>query len=126
MTIAAALAADRAGRIEEAAQLYEQAVAASASPLFVLMNLAILYWQATDYGFSTGNHLAHDFVARAGRRFGEGLGEAARRFPQSAEPRFWQKYIAWADLGKPRLLAVNATNRMWPRRSRLCGLRAPD
>ena len=101
MSVDDAVAADREERIEEAAELYELAIAASAAPLSVLMNLAILYWQATDYGFSSGHHLAQQFVARAAIRFGELLNEGATRFPQNTEPRFWQKYIAWADLGTP-------------------------
>lgn len=101
MSIVEATLADRAGRIEEASALYEEAIAASAPPLFALMNLAILYWQATDYGFSTGSNLARPFITRAGVRFGELLSEAAKMFPQSVEPRFWQQYIAWVDLGAP-------------------------
>lgn len=65
------------------------------------MNLALLYWQATDPGMAAGKKLAPEFFAKAGSRLPKLLDEAKRRFPASTEARFWAKYIAWADLGEP-------------------------
>jgi hypothetical protein len=99
--MSAALAADRAGEIESAAALYEEVVATGHSSLRVLLNLALLYWQATDPGMAAAKKLTPGFLATAGRRIPELLAEAQRRFPKSTEVRFWRLYIAWADLGEP-------------------------
>lgn len=95
-----ALAFDRAGDIVHAAEAYEKAVKEDADNAEALINLAVLYWQATDFGFSAGNQLSVDFVSRAGKRFPEILAEAAIRHPNMTEPFFWKRYIAWADLGE--------------------------
>jgi hypothetical protein len=96
----AAIAADRAGRIETAAAAYEAVLARGERPLPTILNLAILYWQSTDYGMSAANKLAPTFVALAGKRFPELLAEAQRSFPLSVEAEFWSKYIRWADSGE--------------------------
>jgi hypothetical protein len=100
MKLDEALAADRAGNIELAAALYEKAFEEGQRPLFAIVNLLVLYWQATDYGFWTGNQLSRDFVKRAGTRFREIMNEGTRLYPNSTELQFWRRYIAWADLGE--------------------------
>jgi hypothetical protein len=99
MTLQAAIAADREGRIEDAAALYEAVLTAPDAPLQAFMNLAVLYWQATDYGFSTAVKLKSEFVRMAGRRRREVLQGALLAYPGSTEALFWTKYMAWADLG---------------------------
>lgn len=101
MTFADAIAADRDGRTQDAAVAYEDALAADPRDLTSLLNLAVLYWQATDYGTSATAHLGPDFVGHAGRRFRELLETARQQFPDRPEPLFWSKYIAWTDLGEP-------------------------
>ncbi|MFN0246109.1 MAG: hypothetical protein ACKV2T_04325 [Kofleriaceae bacterium] len=101
MKLQDAVAADRNGELELAAARYEQVLADGEASLDVLMNLAVLYWQATDPGMSAAKKLSRDFLAIAGSRCPELLDEAQRRFPKSTEPRFWRQYIAWADLGEP-------------------------
>ena len=100
MSLLEALAADRGGEIESAAAQYEKALAAGDVSLQVLLNLALLYWQATDVGLAAAKKLSPHFLATAGRRFPELIEEARRRFPESTEVRFWKRYIAWADLGE--------------------------
>jgi hypothetical protein len=100
MSFADALAADRAGEIELAAARYEEALAAGDRSLPVLLNLALLYWQATDPGLSAAKRFTTNFLAIAGHRIPELLEEAIKRFPSSTSVRFWQRYIAWADLGE--------------------------
>jgi hypothetical protein len=100
MTFQDAVAADRKGELRLAASGYEQLLAAGETSLEILLNLAVLYWQATDTGMAAAKKLSPDFLATAGRRFPELLAEAQRRFPTSTEPRFWGRYIAWADLGE--------------------------
>lgn len=101
MKLQDALAADRKGELQLAAALYEDVLAGGEASLEALLNLAILYWQATDTGTVAAKKLSPDFLATAGRRLPELLAEAERRFPTSVEPRFWRRYIAWADLGEP-------------------------
>lgn len=101
MTLAEALAADREGRTQDAAAAYEGVLRSDPVDITAILNLAVLYWQATDYGVATAEHLPPEFVALAGRRFRELLQLAHERFPERPEVLFWTKYIAWADLGEP-------------------------
>ena len=101
MTLADALSADRAGDIESAAANYEAALADGYRSLDALLNLALLYWQATDPGLSGAKKLGPELLAVAARRLPELLDEAQKRFPDRTETRFWKRYIAWADLGEP-------------------------
>jgi hypothetical protein len=101
VTLDEAVAADRRGDLQAAADGYEAALAAGPRPLALLVDLAVLYWQATDPGLAAARQLGPDFLARAGARVPELLAEAARRFPARSEPRFWLCYVAWADLGEP-------------------------
>lgn len=50
MSLAQAVAADRAGQLVEAADLYEALLSGGEDSLETLLDLAILYWQATDFG----------------------------------------------------------------------------
>ena len=101
MSLSDAHAADRAGRVESAAARYEEVLAAGDHSLQVLLNLALLYWQATDTGLAAANNIGPDFLTRAGRRTPELLDEATQVYPGSTAARFWKRYIAWADLGEP-------------------------
>jgi hypothetical protein len=94
-----AIAADRNGDISRAVELYEASINDASED--ALINLAVLYWQMTDYGLSITRGLSPEVVGRAGVRVDEVLDEAARRFPHSAAVSFWKKYIAWAELGDP-------------------------
>jgi hypothetical protein len=100
MSLSNAIAADRAGNLEMAAAAYEASLAAGEKNLAGFLNLAVLYWQATDFGLSTARKLDPQFVGHAGRRFPLVLAEAHRVFPESTEVQFWKKYIPWADLGE--------------------------
>lgn len=101
MILSEARAADRAGELQSAAELYEQALATGDHSLQVLLDLALLYWQSTDPGLAAAKKLESEFLARAGIRARELLGEAVRAHPVSTASRFWQRYIEWADLGEP-------------------------
>ena len=101
MTLSEALEADRQGQIEQAATRYELLLSEGPPTLVVLLNLAVLYWQATDPGLAAAKRLTPEFLARASSRFPELLTEAERSFPRNAEARFWRRYIRWADLGEP-------------------------
>jgi hypothetical protein len=101
MSFQEAIAADQRKDLQSAAAAYESVLAGGEGSLQALLNLAVLYWQATDIGLAAAKKLSPAFLATAGRRFPELLAEAHRRFPGSTEARFWQRYIAWADLGEP-------------------------
>lgn len=101
MSLREAIVADRRGDLASAANQYEQARTQGRPTLQVLLDLAVLYWQTTDVGLAGEQELTPDFLATAATRFPTLLAEAQRRFPESTAPRFWQKYIAWADLGEP-------------------------
>jgi hypothetical protein len=100
MSVSRARAADRAGHIEVAAALYEEALAAGDHSLELLLDLALLYWQSTDTGLAAAMNFTA-FFDRASHRFPQLLEEAVRAFPRSTAARFWRRYIAWADLGEP-------------------------
>jgi len=101
MTLEEAHAADREERVEDAARLYEAALVADPGNADALVELVVLYWQATDYGVWKSKGINREFVGFAGKRFRELLGQGSDSFPGSPAIRFWAKYIAWADLGEP-------------------------
>lgn len=102
MTLASAIAADCAEQIEPAAEAYEVHLQQSHGDLVALINLAVLYWQVTDFGFSTAYALSPTFVAAAGKRFPILLAQAEH----ASEAQFWSNYIRWADLGEPFSMSV--------------------
>lgn len=95
-----ARAADADGRTEDAARLYEAAIESDPSQVDPLVELVVLYWQATDYGAWKGKGLGPQFVGLAGKRWRELLDQAKVKLPGSPAIQFWRKYIAWADLGE--------------------------
>ena len=101
MSIEGAREADRAGELESAAAQYEELIAAGDLSLATLLDLALLYWQATDPGMAAAKKLSPRFLATAGRRTCELLDNATRLFPGSTAVSFWKEYIAWADFGEP-------------------------
>lgn len=99
MSLDSARLADRSGDLQVAAREYEACVVEGGA-IDAYVNLAVLYWQTTDFGFSTAAKLTPTFIAQAGRRFPELLTEAHLRFPGSTEVEFWDHYVRWADLGE--------------------------
>lgn len=104
MTFEDALSLDKQGDLAGASLAYEACLAEDPSRIGVLVNLIVLYWQATDFGFSTGHNLTADFVQRCSRRLEELLISQPKETEFSAEFMFWKKYIAWADLGEELLV----------------------
>lgn len=83
------------------AAAYTDAMVEPSAPLEVFINLAFLYWNCTDPGFSGAHHLDSQFVRLAGDRYGEVLQAALTRWPHAVEPQFWEKYFDFAGLGGP-------------------------
>ena len=92
---------DARGEIVAAAAAYEAALAEGVDELPVYLDLAILYWLATDFGHAAAHQLDDAFVERAGRRFGELLDLAAERFDDDGEIEFWRYYVAFVSYGEP-------------------------
>lgn len=99
MSFSEAATADKAGMFEVAASAYEAALAGEKPSLELLLNLAVLYWQATDYGVASEKKLDAKFVAMSAQRVPVLIHEAGRVCSQSVEVEFWKRYIAWADFG---------------------------
>jgi len=101
MSLRDALHEDMDGDFVGAAECYEQAIQAGDAPLEAYLNLAVLYWQCTDYGFNAGHKLGAEFIGRAGERYPTLLQEADRRFPNHPEVMFWMLYCDFVTLGEP-------------------------
>lgn len=83
--------------LEAIAASYEEKLAANPSDGTALRELLVLYWQCAEFGYWANNDLQRAFVCRAQSRLGELLPLA--RSSQSADCRFWARYIAWVDYG---------------------------
>lgn len=95
-----ALEADRSNKIEWAAAAYEETLLGEKADISAAINLLVLYWQTTDYGFSTSLNLPKSFIVKAGNRLPELITEIKDKFGEVTEVEFWEKYIRWADLGE--------------------------
>jgi hypothetical protein len=104
MTFDEAVRADRMGEMQLAATRYEALLGDAEVSVDVLLNLAILYWQATDPGIAASKRLSPEFLGLAASRVPTLLAVARTRYQDRTEPRFWDRYIAWADLGEPLTL----------------------
>ena len=115
MNLEVAVDLDRDGKLVEASQAYEAIIVQEENARTALLNLLVLYWQVTDFGFLSKNRLSPEFVTHAGRRLRSLLSGSAR-YKLDSGFVFWSKYIAWADLGDSleldecrRLLRANPT-----------------
>ena len=101
MTRAYALTADENGRFQEAAAGYETALLLNPGDLETTVNLVVLYWRIAGFRGRIPGALPPDFPSHARRRLCELLETASHRFANSAEIRFWSRYIAATDCGEP-------------------------
>lgn len=101
MTRAYALTADENGRFREAAAGYETALLFNPGDLEATVNLVVLYWRVAGFQGRVPGSLPADFPIHARRRLCELLESASHRFANSAQIRFWTRYIAAADCGEP-------------------------
>ena len=88
----------------EAANAYEAAIKRFDVDLETYLNLAVIYWVATDCGYFSFHQLPVDFVMKAERRARELLDEAERRFGDHNEIDFWCYYfdhISFSLVAKP-------------------------
>ncbi len=101
MSLQDAVREDMNGSLVRAADGYEQIIQAECAPLGAYLNLAVLYWQCTDYGFNAGHALGLEFIHKAGERYQALLAEAGRCYPHHSEIRFWTLYCDYVTLGEP-------------------------
>lgn len=100
MTLAEALAADACDDLFRTADFYEAAIRSGNTSLDVLLNLAVLYWEACDPG-EARVAARRDFFQLAGRRSYELLDQAVATYPSSVEARFWRAFVRGISLGEP-------------------------
>jgi len=96
-----AVDADVAERFITATALYEETIRREGTPLDAYINLAVLYWQCTEYGFNAGHRLPLDFIRLAGNRYSAVLDAAEMKFGYSPEIGFWRLYFDYITLGEP-------------------------
>jgi hypothetical protein len=105
INISEAISLDIAQQIEEAANAYESLLPIPDTPIDAFLNLSVLYWQSTEYGFNVGHRLSLDFIHRAAERYKPVLDEAEVRSGQLPEITFWRRYFNYIDLGDPLTVA---------------------
>lgn len=91
MTFEVALEADRRRDIVAAADAYEGLIADS--NVEAMLNLLVLYWEATDFGTLSYYRLSDAFIARAGQRWRDLLKDTRQRHPSDTAVEFWCRYI---------------------------------
>lgn len=97
----------------EAAWAYELSIQRGDSDLDEHLNLAVLYFTCTDFGYATHKGLDPEFVVECSDRSQEILDLAEERFGSHPEIEFWRRYIRFVELGEEhfeaKALALAAT-----------------
>ena len=83
----------------EAALAYEIALQEDEANLDTFLNLAVLYFVCTDFGYSAHHHLLPEFSAKAYERALAILDKAEERFGRNVEIVFWRQYFQYIVLG---------------------------
>jgi len=92
---------DQEERVVEAAWAYERAIATGQAELAAFLDLAVLYFYATDFGMLSHHHLSDGFAQAAWERSFQVLDEAEQRFGPNTEIAFWRRYFPYVRLGEP-------------------------
>jgi hypothetical protein len=101
MTYDEAVRIDEQGKLAEAAMAYEKYLESNPSDVEAILDLAFVYWQATDGGVAADQHLPMSFLDLAEARWKQLFRQAKEFHPERSDVAFWEKYILWADLGEP-------------------------
>ena len=101
MSLIDAVREDIAHNLARAADCYEEVIQAGDASIEAYLNLAVLYWQCTDYAFNVHYRLTFDLIDHSAKRYPELLQEAERRFPHESEIKFWILYCAYITAGGP-------------------------
>lgn len=84
----------------EAAWAYEILLQEDETTLETFLNLAVLYFTCTDFGYSAHHHLLPEFSAQAYDRSLEILDRAQGKFGEHSEITFWKLYFPFVLLGE--------------------------
>lgn len=92
---------DSQDRPLEAVWAYELLLQESEASLETFLNLAVLYFVCTDFGYSAHHHLQPEFSSKAYERSLHILDLAEEKFGGHAEITFWKLYFNYVVLGAP-------------------------
>jgi len=91
---------DEQGNLIKAIDLYERCLSCNeTAPLDAYLNLVLIYWQITDFGFNASHTLDPELVRKAGERYKMVLKGANEAYPGNSEVRFWQLYCDHVSTG---------------------------
>lgn len=82
----------------QASALYEKSIERADNP-DAYINLAVLYFQFTDFGINASQKLPVEFIRKALGRFDEVINLGMAKFPQNGEMKFWSKYFRFSSMG---------------------------
>jgi hypothetical protein len=100
-TLEAARMADARQDPVTAINNFEAALQANSVTVEDLLDLAVLYMECGDLGFTSHHRIPKSVEDIAFPRAMEVIALARSRFPESADVEFWGLYIPWAVLGAP-------------------------
>jgi hypothetical protein len=94
-----ALKLDAEDKPIEAVKAYEEAIKEPGADLDIYLNLAVLYFVCTDFGYAAHHHLPDELFDKAWERMISLLDEAESRFDKNDEVDFWRRYFRYIGLG---------------------------
>lgn len=97
---------DAQDRPIDAVKAYEKAITEQDADLETFLNLAVLYFMCTDYGYIAHHKLSNEFVEKAWKRANEVLKEAESKFGKQAEIDFWRYYFRFVVLGDKPFIEI--------------------
>jgi hypothetical protein len=81
-----------------ASELYEMSLE-RADIADAYINLAVLYFQFTDFGINAASGLRTEFIQKAFNSYDKVIERGIAKFPDNGEMRFWKKYFRFSSLG---------------------------
>ena len=99
-----AVQADISQNILKAAKLYEKAIKSKSPNVDSFINLAVLYWDATDFGKSVT--LPRPFFDIAATRYPQVISLGLELFEDNPELLFWEDYCKAIRIGDPMNLEL--------------------
>lgn len=91
---------DAADDLEPAAKAYEEAIRLEDADLPAYLDLAILYFVCSDFGYASSHRLSSDFETSTWNGIFSTLDRAEERFGTCGEIAFWRRYCRWILLSE--------------------------
>ncbi|MCK6611762.1 MAG: hypothetical protein L6Q78_12050 [Bacteroidia bacterium] len=88
-----ALEKDINKQYNDAAIYYQQSIDEGNIKLDGYLNLAFLYWNFQDFGFSSYFNISDELVEIGCQKYPEILRKGIQQFPNSLELHFWERYF---------------------------------